>query len=59
MDDALTPFDARCIQWRGSVDVIVCILFFCPIDDFTVLVGRVFRLYWVRVTESGANIRDV
>jgi len=44
-NDALTPFDARFIKRRGSVNVVVCILFVCPIDDFTVLVGRVFRLY--------------
>ena len=43
----------------ASVDVVVCILFFCTIDDFAVLMGRVFRLGWVRVAETGANIRDV
>ena len=37
----------------------MCILFFCSVDDFAVVVGRVFRLNWVGVAETGSNIRDV
>ena len=37
----------------------MCILFFRSVDDFAVCVGRMFRLDWVRVAETGSNIRDV
>ncbi len=37
----------------------MCILFFCSVDDFAVLVGRVFRFDRVGVAKTGSNIRDV